>query len=211
MHEDYKMEVGASERLEAAGFRLANLEEDRSIIYMLGPDLRILYCNKAWDEFATLNGVIGLNREAVLGKFILELIREPLKALYANGFAQAQYGLRPWEHDSEFSSSELFPHFHVRVLPLANSYLLVENSLIVESTQGSERPEVPSYPTSYLNDDGAFVMCSHCRRTRRINTNEVQIWDWVPEVIMSPAGRVSHGLCRNCRAYLYPHLGITFR
>lgn len=95
MSNDFNFEVPPELRLQAAGFHLANLEADRSIIYMLGPDLRIVYCNKAWDEFARLNGGVGLNREAVLGRSVLDVIAEPLRPFYGNGFAQAQNQLRP--------------------------------------------------------------------------------------------------------------------
>lgn len=56
MSSDLNLDVSPKLHLEAAGFRLASLEADHSIIYMLNPDLRIIYCNKAWDEFASLNG-----------------------------------------------------------------------------------------------------------------------------------------------------------
>jgi len=204
MSNDFNMEVPPELRLEAAGFRLASLEADRSIIYMLAPDLRIVYCNKAWDEFANSNGGLGLHREAVLGKSVLEVIPEPLKPFLESGFAQAQQRLRPWEHDYECSSPELFRLYHMRVLPLANSYLLVENSLRVERAHGSERPAMAPEPASYLSEEGILTMCGHCRRTRRIKTGGVPIWDWVPSFLANPPGLVSHGLCQNCRAYFYP-------
>jgi len=134
---EFKVDAPPELRLEAAGFHLASLEEDHSIIYLLGPDLRIIYCNKAWDEFASANGGVGLNRDAVIGRRILDVIAEPLKAFYENGFAQAQKAMRPWEYDYECSSRELFRLFHMRVLPLASSYLLVENSIKIERPHGS--------------------------------------------------------------------------
>lgn len=206
MAHEFNLEVPPELRLEAAGFGLESLEADHSIIYMLSPDLRIIYCNKAWDEFASLNGGIELSREAVLGTCILDVIAEPLRPFYANGFAQAQNQLQPWEHDYECSSLALFRLFHMRVLPLANSYLLVENSLQLERFHGLERPVMPAYSASYLNEHGILTMCAQCRRTRRINTGAVPIWDWVPEFLIDPPGPVSHGLCANCRAYFYPGL-----
>lgn len=206
MSNDFDLKVSPEFRLEAAGFRLESLDADHSIIYMLSPDLRIIYCNKAWDEFASLNGGIELSRETVLGTYILEVIAEPLRPFYANSFAQAQKQLRPWEHDYECSSPDSFRLFDMRVLPLANSYLLVENSLQVEKPHGLERPAMPPYSAAYLDECGILTMCSHCRRTRRINTGAVPIWDWVPEFLTDPPGPVSHGLCPNCRAYFYPHI-----
>lgn len=211
MSSDLNLEVPQKLRLEAAGFRLDSLEADHSIIYMLSPDLRIIYCNKAWDEFASLNGGVGLSREAVLGTSMLDVIAEPLKPYFANGFAQAQKQLVPWDLDYECSSPAAFRLFHMRVFPLPNSYLLVENSLRVERPHGPERPAMPPHAASYLNEHGLLTMCAHCRRTRRINTGAVPIWDWVPTFLMDPPGPVSHGLCRNCRAYFYSRIENTFR
>ena len=145
MAHDSNSEVLLELRLEAAGFHLKSLEADHSIIYMLSPDLRIIYCNKAWDEFAILNGGVGLSREAVLGTSISDVIAEPLKRFYEKAFDRAQKELKPWEHDYECSSPGLFRLFHMRVLPLANSYLLVENSLIVERPQSPELPAMSAY------------------------------------------------------------------
>jgi len=211
MSDNLNLNVRPELRLQAAGFQLANLEADDATIYMLGPDLRIVYCNRAWDVFASLNGGVGLTREAVLGTCILDVIAEPLRQFYASGFARAQTTLRPWEHDYECSSPEQFRLFHMRVLPLASSYLLVENSLRVERPHGAERPAMPPSPASYVTEDGIITMCCHCRRTRRLNADSEHVWDWVPEFLSHPPGNVSHGLCRNCRAYFYPRLGLKLR
>jgi len=192
-------------RLAAAGFRIENVEADTSIIYVLNSDLRIIYCNKAWDQFASLNGGAGLNRRAILGKPILDVVAGPLKVFYANAFAQAKEKGQPWEHDYECSSPASYRLFHMRVLPVTDSYLLVENSLRFERPHGSERPVMPPNAALYVTGDGMLAMCGHCRRTRRICMASDPVWDWVPAYLVEPPGPVSHGLCRNCRAYFYPN------
>jgi hypothetical protein len=82
MPDDFNF-VPPERRLEDAGFRLTRLEDDPSIVYLLGADLRIVYCNKAWDDFAASNGGVGLNREAVLGASVMEAIAMPLRPFYA--------------------------------------------------------------------------------------------------------------------------------
>lgn len=197
-------------RLAEAGFRIENLEADTSIIYMLDPDLRIIYCNKAWDQFASLNGGTRLNRRAILGTCVLDVVAGPLKAFYDNAFAQANEKGQPWEHDYECSSPSAFRLFHMRVLPLADSYLLVENSFRFERPHGSERPVMPADSALYVSEDGILTMCAHCRRTRRIGTTSAPVWDWVLAYLVEPPGPVSHGLCRNCFAYFYPSLSTIF-
>ena len=211
MSSDFDVQGPSDLGLEAAGFRLENLETDRSIMYMLGPSLRIIYCNKAWDEFASLNGGIGLERNVILGTSILDVVPSPLRAFYEDAFAQVRQQLKPWEHDFECSSPDTFRLFHMRVLPLPNSNSIVENSLQVEKPHGPERPAMSADRTSYVNENGILAMCCHCRRTRRINAGAVSVWDWVPAFLTDPPGRVSHGLCRTCRAYYYPDAEIVRR
>lgn len=191
-------------QLAAAGFRIENVEADSAIIYMLNPDLRIVYCNKAWDQFASLNGGLGLNRRLILGMPILDAVEGPLKAFYANAFAEAKDERQPWEYDYECSSPATYRLFHMRVLPFKDSYLFVENSLRFEKPHGSERPVMPANSALYVTEDGIATMCGHCRRTRRITVVSSPVWDWVPAYLVEPPGPISHGLCRNCRAYFYP-------
>jgi len=198
------LDVPPEMRLTAAGFQIESVEADHSILYMLQPDLRIVYCNKAWDQFAAENGGVRLSRAEVRGTSVLEIIPEPLRSFYANGFASAQKQSRTWEHDYECSSPGLYRLFHMRVLPLASSYLFVENSLRIERPHGPERPAMPANAALYLSENGIVTLCSHCRRTRRSGTLETPVWDWVPSYLENPPGPVSHGLCRNCRAYFYP-------
>ena len=197
-------------RLAEAGFRIENVEADPAIIYMLDPDLRIVYCNKAWDRFASLNGAAGLNRRGILGAKVLDVVAGPLRAFYEGAFAQAKKEGRLWEHDYECSSPSTYRLFHMRVLPLADSYLLVENSLRFERPHGSERPVMPADSTLYVSKDGLLTICAHCRRTRRIGATSAPVWDWVPAYLVEPPGPVSHGLCRNCHAYFYPSPSAIF-
>lgn len=209
MSNEVELDVPLS-RLAKAGFRIENLEADASIIYLLDSELRIIYCNKAWDRFAFLNGGTKLNRRAILGTRVLDVVAGPLEVFYETAFAQAKAKGQPWEHDYECSSPSAYRLFHMRVLPLADSYLLVENSLRFERPHGSERPVMPADSALYVSKDGILTMCAHCRRSRRIGTTSAPVWDWVPAYLVEPPGPVSHGLCRNCHAYFYPPPAAIF-
>ena len=197
--------VSPEKRLAAAGFQPQNVEADDSIVFMLDPDLRIVYCNAAWDLFASQNNGVGLLRSAISGTAILDAIPEPLKSFYARRFAQVATTGSPWEHDYECSSPDRYRLFHMRVLPLSESHLLVENSLRFEEPHGPDRPSMTADPSLYFNKHGILTRCSHCRRTRRVGASGHQ-WDWVPEYVAKPPGAVSHGLCLNCRAFFYPEI-----
>jgi hypothetical protein len=46
---------------------IEGFEDDPSVVYVLDDDLRLAYCNKAWDEFAEHNGGTHLRRVEQLG------------------------------------------------------------------------------------------------------------------------------------------------
>jgi hypothetical protein len=175
-------------------------EDDRSVVYMLDADLRLAYCNKAWDEFAVHNGGAHLRRIEQIGCRVLDAIPEPLKAFYRSAFERSLTVQQPWEHRYECSSPECYREFHMQVLPLrAPPRLVVVNSLAVETAH--ERIRQAPLTAVYRTADGVIRMCMHCRRTRR---NDADIWDWVPEFLATPPDNVSHGLCQTCFRYYYP-------
>jgi hypothetical protein len=69
----------AETRLAASGFRREKLDQERSIIYLLDPSLRIVYCNRAWDEFALENGGEKLIGARIHGITLLDVLPEPLR------------------------------------------------------------------------------------------------------------------------------------
>ena len=185
-------------------FNPTDLDDDSSVIFAVDQNLRILYCNKAWDSFAEANGASGLSRENVRGRCVLDDVPQVLRPFYEEGWISVFSSNEPWEHTYQCSSPENYREFHMRVLPLQDrSGLIVINSLSLEQTipeQAGPKPDVFSGP------DGLVTMCAHCRRARRLNSAE-PLWDWVPEFVRRPPSRCSHGLCGTCLRYYYPGYG----
>jgi len=140
-------------------------EDDRSVIYLLDDNLRIAYCNKAWDEFAERNGGVKLQRTEQVGRRVLDSTEEPLKAFYRSAFERALAEHQAWEHLYECSSPGLYREFHMQVLPVQSPpCLVVVNSLVVEKPH--ERVIRPPLTALYRTSGGVITMCMHCRRTR---------------------------------------------
>lgn len=181
---------------------IQDLEHSRDVLYVLDRDLRILYCNQAWDDFAAQNEGQKLIRTSILGQSILQAIAAPLQEFYATVFQYVRENGQPFELEYECSSPELFRVFHMRVLPVQGSQrLLMINSLAVEQPHGLDRPAQPADHARYTDEYGFVHMCSHCRHTRRVEDNH---WDWVPSYLNQPPAPVSHGLCPACMVYFYP-------
>src|SRR5579872_1274626 len=158
----------------------AALEHDHSVIFSLDANLRITYCNTAWDRFAAANGGAELIRPAPIGRSLLDYISGPLVPYYETAFRNALSAAQTWRNVYECSSPAVFRKFVMHVFPLKETHgLLVVNSLCVE------RPHEPSHEprcdAAYRAPNGIVVMCSHCRRTRRSHGSEQ--WDWVPEYV----------------------------
>jgi PAS fold len=192
---------GASDSIVCDKAWIDEFEDDRSVIYLLDDNLRIAYCNKAWDEFAERNGGVKLQRTEQVGRRVLDSTAEPLKAFYRSAFERALAEHQPWEHLYECSSPGLYREFHMQVLPVqAPPCLVIVNSLVIEKPH--ERFIRPPLTTLYRTGGGVISMCMHCRRTRRIE--EPEIWDWVPDFVASPPDGISHALCPTCFFYYYP-------
>lgn len=177
------------------------LEHSRAIICVLDPELRITYCNPAWNEFARENAGHEVLAQAVVGSPLLDVVAEPLKAFYQGIFRRARDTRQVQEFDYECSSALVYRSFHMQVLPLKEECgFLVTHSLRVEKPLDFRPASAPD-DARYAGPGGLVVMCCHCRRTRR--ARDPQAWDWVPAYLERRAS-VSHGLCAVCFAYFYP-------
>lgn len=183
----------------------SRLEADPAVIFVLDRQLRILYCNAAWDRFAQENGGHGLERENQVGRGVLDSIPEPLKDLYAAGYRGVLASQRVWAMSYECSSPAAFRRFHLSAYPdPRGTGVVVVNSLEVERPhEESERPAHAGGP-EYIDAAGMVRMCCHCRRTRRVQLNPV--WDWVPSYVEQPPSRVSHWICEACADIFFPDL-----
>ena len=184
-----------------------DLENDPAVIYVLDRDLRILFCNKAWDRFAAGNGGVGLERHRQLGRCVMDAVPAPLRPFFEEGYGRVRASRQAWEHRYECSSPTVYRAFHMAVYPAPRGEgLVVVNSLAVERPHDPlERIARLPDETAYEAPDGTVTMCCHCRRTSRLK--ETAVWDWVPAYVENPAARVSHGMCSVCLNLFYPEFG----
>ena len=179
---------------------MSALQRSPAVSYILDSQLRILYCNPAWNHFATSNGAPQLTGDAVIGFDLFDAIPEDLRGLYSDAFQQVLGTGRVWESSYQCSSPTVFRIFRMRIhLLKPQNWLIVTNPLLVE------RPHTKTAPAdanTYVNADGIITACAHCRCSRRLDNPDH--WDFVPEYLRpeSPL-KVSHGLCPVCRAYFY--------
>jgi hypothetical protein len=181
---------------------ISTLEASRDVAYQLNSDLRIVYCNPAWDRFALANNGASALSDRVLGSTIMDFVPPELLDFYRAAFASAQDTVV--EFDYECSSPDLYRTFEMQILPIEEpSGYAVINALRVEDRMERIRPALVLGP-EYVSDAGIITVCSHCRRTRRVDCSDQ--WDWVPDNLKPVQRNVSHGLCPICYAYFYGHM-----
>ena len=190
-----------------------HVETHRSVIYLLDPELNIVYCNAYWDDFAMANGGDKLQRKNMAGTAVLGVTPDVLRPFCRDRFARVQRTRTSWEQDYECSSAGLYRLFRMRVVSLGGDHLLVENSLRVEQEHGVDRPAASPWEHIYVTQDGMVTMCVHCRRTKRsVEFPETlpelaeAVWDWVPAYVQHPPQHVSHGICRMCYPLFFESL-----
>jgi hypothetical protein len=178
------------------------LQRSAALSYILDSQLRLMYCNPAWNRFVRLNRAPQLTSKAVVGCDLLDALPDSLKALYFDAFRQVLTAGQVWEHSYECSSPTWSRKFRMRIhLLKPQDWFLGTNSLIVERSSGEA---AATEPNTYVDANGLITICVHCRCSRRVRSRDQ--WDFVTEYLCpqrESAVKVSHGLCPVCRAYFY--------
>jgi PAS domain-containing protein len=176
------------------------LDSSPMVSYAVDANLRIQYCNPAWDRFATDNAAPELKAEWTLGTDLHHVIPEDLCPLYLQAFDQAEKSGTAWECLYECSSPQMFRRFQMRIHPLRPpGWALVTNALTIE------RPHTEAVTgglEAYIDSHAQITVCSHCRRSRRADRPDQ--WDFVPTHLEPNLSNISHGLCPICLEYFYP-------
>ena len=181
-----------------------HLEKDTAVIYVLDRDLRIVYCNEAWDRFAIENGGRSLLRPRPLGVCVIDVIPPPLKRFFERAYRQVLSSGQVWQHSYECSSRAVYRRYRMTVHPDREAgHLVVVNSLLVDAPHsGTEREACDPDEGIYTDRNGIVTVCCECRRTRRPG-REASVWDWVPAYVEEPPERISHGISDVCLQISY--------
>ncbi len=175
-----------------------DLDRQEGTIIGTWPDLTLALMNDAWTKFANENG--GDVDAWCLGSCILHAVPKILLSFYREHFEMVLREDRPWEHTYECSSPDEQRLFHMMVFPLsAGQGLLMIHSL--QKTSRLRGATSTSTVDEYEYTDGLFHQCVHCRRVRR--ADDINVWDWLPELVRLPRPNTSHGLCKPCYAFYY--------
>ena len=133
----------------------------------------------------------------------MDFIPPELIDFYRAAYASARDAVV--EFDYECSTPDLYRVFQMQILPVEQpkGYTVI-NALTVEEGMEEKRHALVLSSPEYLTEAGIITVCSHCRRSSRIDCSGQ--WDWVPANLKPALRNVSHGLCPICYAYFYGHM-----
>ena len=183
------------------GWDLTVQEESADHICALDRDLTIMWTNRAWKRFASLEG--GGTRLASEGCRYTDAIQPPLDDWYRERLLACLRSGEVWQHQYDCAAPMLYRRALLMVYPV------VERALVLVHTWTIERPIDPQSarpvdfePGAYRDEAGVLHQCMHCRRVRRLD--RAKRWDWVAEWIAAAPPMTSHGLCEPCLEHYYP-------
>ncbi|MBI2258017.1 MAG: hypothetical protein HYU67_03860 [Flavobacteriia bacterium] len=172
------------------------LESNAHAVFALDSELRFIYFNKAWFNFAKDNDDIEkiIIQYPILSPFDTSVCGV-LNKFYIEAFKKVIEEETVWRHDYECSSKEEFRIFHMDVFPIATKKgLIVINSLKKSEaiTQHNFKPNTKDY----LQKDGLYYQCSNCRKTQ--HSKNLHQWDWIPDWVEKCPNNTSHTICPIC-------------
>jgi hypothetical protein len=188
---------------------IAGLERHPSSVYGMRPDMTLAYFNPAWLTFSAQNGgEPAISTQWGLGCNVIAAISAVLQPYYISAFNNCLQVLEPWKHQYECSSAEKYRLMYMIAYPLAKGrgILSVHSQIIEKPHDPQTRPARAADEAAYLDQNGYFHQCAHCRRMQHATMPEQ--WDWVPPWVESPPPKTSHTICPLCLNHYYPEFQV---
>ncbi len=180
---------------------LVSIEDSPNVIYAIWPDGRLAYTNRAFREFAEVNGAASLLSTWGVGRNVFDAMSGQVAEFYREHWAAVLASGEPGQHTYECSSREEFRLFHMTSHPLPGGLglVLVVNSLA--HVRAHDRVARQAIEVRYRDADGLILQCANCRRVR--DTESQGAWHWIPDWVSKPPDLTSHGICSICIGVYY--------
>lgn len=180
-------------------FDLDTLEREPHSVFAVSNDLRLVYFNTAYCEFANQNG--NSLQAFPLESQVLDAVHVDLRGYFAERFARVLREHTPWCHEYLCLSPARWQEFRQDVYPLRDG-----SGLLFINTATIDRPLPPEdgadvIAARYLDASGLYTQCSNCRRSRRNDGSDA--WDWVPALVRNMPRNTSHSICPPCFDYYW--------
>ncbi len=198
--------------LKLKGIDFETLERDENSIYGLSKEMKFIYFNPGFIQFALSNDNEGnLMNNLPLGSPVSNILAgEQITEFYLQNFNRIIATGEIWHHEYECSSINEFRVYRQTTYPLKDGeILIVINKLVVGVPMASTgRKNNDADPKRYIQSTGFITQCSNCRHIQRADLSE--IWDWVPTWAEKIPEGTSHSICPICFDYYWKYGRIKF-
>lgn len=179
--------------------REAELDGVDDEVYAIDARRVIVYVNPAYVAFCAANG--GGLEACGLGVPLIGAITAPfLKRFYEEAYDRVFRSGLPWRSRYLCHSPEETRTFDMSVEPVTVDGAVLGAIVVNHLRERGHAPPGPVEPREYRNAAGFVRLCSVCRR---VQPPDDPAWVWVPALLHSPAGTVTHGICETCEATYY--------
>jgi len=185
-------------------FDFETIENSKQSIFGLSSDLKLIYFNTSWIQFADENSTEHLFTDKFgLGTSINDIVPQVLLMFYTEKYQETLLTGKVWHHDYECSSSQTYRIFNQSCYPLKNgSGLLIVNKIRIEKPmEETDRVDHDPIEKLYTHETGFIHQCSNCRSIQRVDDKEK--WDWVSSWVKDMPKHTSHTIGPVCFDYYW--------
>jgi hypothetical protein len=193
------------------GIDFNTIEESKHTIYVIDRELKIIYVNEAWVNFAIDNQGKEYLNNFVLGTSVLDAISgDAVKLYYQNNYRNVLQTGKMWNQEYECSSPEEYRIFRQSTLSLKDGKgLCIINALAVHLPMHEKRKvESLLIEKEYRQASGFITQCSNCRQVQRVDKPDV--WDWLPQWVEKVPKNMSHSFCAHCYDYHWKYGSLKY-
>lgn len=186
------------------GIEFETIEKSPHSVFALSKDLKLIYFNKAWFDFAkSNNGEPDISIRFHLNSDFESGLSGLMKDYYIRSYKEVMRKMEVWRHEYECSSASNYRLYSQDVYPLKNGEgIIIVNSLQIDRIIDEEFRKTSTLSiTNYEDKKGMIIQCSNCRKTKRKDPSE--IWDWVPTLVEETQKNSINSICPVCYDYYY--------
>jgi hypothetical protein len=174
------------------------MSRDRSVIIGVDADVRIGLLNDAWYQRARAYDAESSLASYDLGSGFLGAMTEEVRVEHVRFLDRVRQSGQPGQLDYDCNDEQHLRRFHLVAYPLSGGGLLMVHSTVFECGVDADPEE--DFERRFENEHGLVLRCAYCGRYR--SNVDVDLWERAGDPRRDQVGRVSHGMCYPCAAFL---------
>jgi hypothetical protein len=172
------------------------------IEYLVGPDSTVLEIHGPWDEFARDNAATELSARSVIGCHLDDFVAgSEIRLVYQMLLERIRQTGEPARFTFRCDGPTCRRFMEMRLDLAAPGVVRFRSRVLREEPRDVQ----PLLDVGTKRSEDLLTLCSWCKRFKAESTDWVEVEDYVERVKVMEADvfpRLSHGICRSCKAEL---------